>query len=315
MEIAASDEPAYSSNVVDLVKTFVPKLVVEKGEFKLSLHIGILFGNFQHVILGDINNRTEYCVYGESLSELSVLLDNTVAGELQISNWLALTFPGEIAFSDPFAKTLSKVLNFSLEAMADNPSTEVGPLILNIEAHEKNFASIVDQYDASVSQIQTASPVNAEDRGPYRSMARKQSPVLPRQSNQSSAIAVEGLPDPLYRFVNTSFLSRVANGNKLDLKPDYRRVSVLFVKLAGQFNAERSQLILVAFLGAVRFSNGVFQHFSVDDKGQNMLEFFGIPPFTHENSALFAAKAALKFANFFDSDDISLPAISLLTFN
>ncbi|KAJ3096859.1 hypothetical protein HDU97_005487 [Phlyctochytrium planicorne] len=271
---------------------------------KLSLHIGAILGTFQHVILGNSNSRLEYCIHGPSLSELSVLLDSTAAGEM--------------ALNEALENAITRFGAFDRYSLLRLPILKNNFIILSLDNHRDAYTAIAYQYlQHHRGDLPPISPPPASDKPqPVLSTSRRQSRASERGPSMGYGNAMsfgDGLPDPLFRFVNTSFLSRVAAGTHMNLKPDYRRVSVLFAKLSGKFDPERVQMVVVEFVEAVKLFNGVFQHFSVDDKGQNILAFFGLPPFTHENSALFAAKAAFKFAGFFRDDDPFAPAVSVGT--
>ncbi|KAJ3096815.1 hypothetical protein HDU97_005559 [Phlyctochytrium planicorne] len=223
----------------------------------------------------------EYCIYGDSLSDLSKLLDSTVA--------------------------------------VPNSATESNQYILRIKTHPQVLSSIDVWY---LQESQTSSTSS-----PFCTQTTVQSSSLVPALNNEQSISTSALPisveetesafkhpnNALLRFVNASVLSRGFAAGHLDFKPDYRRISVLFVKLNGDFDVDNIQTALKAFIDAVSACNGVFQHFSVDDKGQNMLAFFGLPPFVHENSALFAAKAATKFAKDYKRRNVYIPNISVGT--
>ncbi|KAJ3189007.1 hypothetical protein HK101_009015 [Irineochytrium annulatum] len=74
---------------------------------------------------------------------------------------------------------------------------------------------------------------------------------------------------------------------------EFRNVAVVFVSLNG-FELESVQRIIMAFLNALKRFGGVFQQFSVDDKGQTLLAVFGLPPFAHINNSDQCVKA-MKF--------------------
>ncbi|KAJ3104253.1 hypothetical protein HDU97_009421 [Phlyctochytrium planicorne] len=266
------------------------KVLPESSDFTLSLHIGLLFGKFQHVILGDYNSRLECCVNGETLSDLSKLLDGTVAGEMALSN--------------RFVQVLDSFGNWD-PPLGHSPLMGSDSVILNVDHNWDSFAAICFEYQriarpVALGEYRTTLSQKVSKNDDYSTGKSTTSQNEPLQAtnnvlwNDEFPAPCVDLPDPLFRFVNTSVLSRVVANNQLSFKPDYRRVSVMFVKLEDKFTAERTQSVLMEFIAAVRHFNGVFQHFSIDDKGQNILAFFGLPPFVHENAALFATKATLK---------------------
>jgi hypothetical protein len=58
---------------------------------------------------------------------------------------------------------------------------------------------------------------------------------------------------------------------------EFRTVTVIFVHLHQQFDAKMAQKAFSGFLGTLKKWEGVFQQYSVDDKGQTMLACFGLP--------------------------------------
>ncbi|KAJ3296685.1 hypothetical protein HDU76_006697 [Blyttiomyces sp. JEL0837] len=79
---------------------------------------------------------------------------------------------------------------------------------------------------------------------------------------------------------------------------EFRSVTIVFVKLTFEFDTHNSQLAIAAFLRCLKKYEGVFQQFSVDDKGQTMLAVFGLPLFSHSNEPEPAVKAAVEFNDF-----------------
>ncbi|KAJ3417257.1 hypothetical protein HDV05_005713 [Chytridiales sp. JEL 0842] len=83
--------------------------------------------------------------------------------------------------------------------------------------------------------------------------------------------------------------------NAEPLGGEFRNIAVVFCKLNFEFDVGRSQKTMDVFLKALQLTQGIFQQFSIDDKGQTMLAVFGLPPFTHLNEAQEATKSALAF--------------------
>ncbi|KAJ3172868.1 hypothetical protein HK101_011092, partial [Irineochytrium annulatum] len=65
----------------------------------------------------------------------------------------------------------------------------------------------------------------------------------------------------------------------------FRSVAAVFVSLLFPFELAKVQRVVVCYLAALRKFGGVFQQYSVDDKGQTLLAIFGLPPFTHVNNS------------------------------
>ncbi|KAJ3099850.1 hypothetical protein HDU97_002726 [Phlyctochytrium planicorne] len=290
--------------------------LAKSTDLRLSLHIGILLGRFQHIIVGDWHHRLEYCINGDALSDLSSLMDGTTAA-INVEE-------GEMAMNNAVAKAIKSFVDWP-ERFSDHVHNSLNFEVLNIEYHHDAFHSIGTYFhqprkpsklearkDRNDSVITTSSVLHEWDSSAmqFASSNAKYSSFDYRAKLSSM---YEGLPDPLCRFVNTSLLSRLATTGPSNFRADYRRISVLFAKLKGKFHVGKSQEIIVAFMESVTACTGVFQHFSIDDKGQNLLAFFGLPPFAHENSALFAVKAAVGFEKHFKGAKTGLPSISVGT--
>ncbi|KAI8844271.1 hypothetical protein BC829DRAFT_419867 [Chytridium lagenaria] len=74
-------------------------------------------------------------------------------------------------------------------------------------------------------------------------------------------------------------LNTIDQSGSRDIKglKEFRRISVVFIKLGATFNIKDVQKLITVFLQCIKMSQGVFQQFSVDDKGKSFLAFFGLP--------------------------------------
>ncbi|KAJ3332272.1 hypothetical protein HDU76_000761 [Blyttiomyces sp. JEL0837] len=90
----------------------------------------------------------------------------------------------------------------------------------------------------------------------------------------------------------------VDNSGSLAMRGEFRMVSVVFVKLHFEFDKKLSQLATFGLLTCLRKYEGVFQQFSVDDKGQTLLSVFGLPPLSHQSEPEQAIKAMVEFVDF-----------------
>ncbi|KAJ1554684.1 hypothetical protein HK405_004359, partial [Cladochytrium tenue] len=110
------------------------------------------------------------------------------------------------------------------------------------------------------------------------------------------------------RFMNAALVCRLKmKGSAADASShtslhnelsEYRRMTILFLKLRFPFDFVRVQEAFSASLNCLRKYEGILQQFSSDDKGTSMLAVFGLPPFSHENETEFAiiCAAAIKSA-------------------
>ncbi|KAJ3218284.1 hypothetical protein HDU67_006257 [Dinochytrium kinnereticum] len=101
-----------------------------------------------------------------------------------------------------------------------------------------------------------------------------------------------------------------ANRNILS---EYRKVSVMFVKLAFQFDPDIAQKAFALAFNAMLPYDGVIQQYSVDDKGQSLLIVFGLPPWGHENNSLYALKASVSLSTNMRKEGVGPFTISIAT--
>ncbi|KAJ3095904.1 hypothetical protein HDU97_006433 [Phlyctochytrium planicorne] len=95
-----------------------------------------------------------------------------------------------------------------------------------------------------------------------------------------------------------------------EIKSQYRSISIVFIRLVHKFEPNLAQHALSTFLRSLEMFQGIFQQFAVDDKGQTMLACFGLPPFTHRNTAASAIDAALEFQRMFTQCPIQISITS-----
>ncbi|KAJ3108144.1 Adenylate cyclase type 10 [Phlyctochytrium planicorne] len=103
-----------------------------------------------------------------------------------------------------------------------------------------------------------------------------------------------------YRAGSQMLAAQVPNDkskNSIGSFGEYRTISVLFVKFLTNHSPSETQTILSTFLESISKYDGVFQQCAVDDKGKTFLACFGLPPFLHERTGLFAVQAALHFVS------------------
>ncbi|KAJ3096901.1 hypothetical protein HDU97_005448 [Phlyctochytrium planicorne] len=117
----------------------------------------------------------------------------------------------------------------------------------------------------------------------------------------------------LEKFMNASVAFNIKSTirhDESDAFSQYRSVSVIFVKLLSDFVPSVAQRAMVLFVEALKRNEGVFQQYSVDDKGQTMLACFGLPPWTHTNDAVRAIRTAITFSQKFNLCPIAVSVTS-----
>ncbi|KAJ3118441.1 hypothetical protein HDU96_001608 [Phlyctochytrium bullatum] len=130
--------------------------------------------------------------------------------------------------------------------------------------------------------------------------------ALPALSGKAFAdfYGVENLPichesdETLPLFINQSLYHRIKKrsdkkGEKWE--NEYRPLSILFIKFLNNPSAEDLQEAAIVIFGVLVEFHGVFQQFTVDDKGCSILAYFGLPPFSTEKYCLHAVQAASAF--------------------
>ncbi|KAJ3108383.1 hypothetical protein HDU97_001508 [Phlyctochytrium planicorne] len=119
-----------------------------------------------------------------------------------------------------------------------------------------------------------------------------------------------------------SLTAEMSSGNAEGLKgteanrnilSEYRKVSVMFVKMAFEFDPEIAQKTFSLAFNALLPFDGVIQQYSVDDKGQSLLIVFGLPPWGHENNPLYALKASVSLSISLTKEGIGPFTISVST--
>ncbi|KAI8831112.1 hypothetical protein BC829DRAFT_437855 [Chytridium lagenaria] len=277
--------------------------------FKLTLHVALTAGLMNHVVIGIKKDRLDYVVDGVCLRDLGEIIDEAKSGELGVS-----LLAWNIIKKD-FA-SLSDV-----KEIKDLPSAIVvkqGGLLdvfiaisglsrgaLSMEIANGDSANHGDGERIDINEYKTPDEEFAMRVNPNDLLRRNISTTLEASSAQL-----------LDKFVNKSIVHKIkmrstmqknivdrktAEGNRGGKKvanvisSEFRQLSIVFVKIKGEFQAEMAQKTLVLFLQSLAKYGGVFQQYSVDDKGQTMLACFGLPPYTHENDSRRALRASAEF--------------------
>ncbi|KAJ3109868.1 hypothetical protein HDU97_000098 [Phlyctochytrium planicorne] len=210
---------------------------------QLSIHVAVVLGDFKHVITGSSDKRHEYFIFGEALDELSTLLNDTAAGIIKTvcicSNHIF--FQGEIAFS----ASISSHLKFFLP----NLDSALGKyVILQQQRQRVVFPTLFELYCENFGIPEAKDPTN--EYFSYSTLPGQLMINDERLSQKDEMIAC---------FVNRAILSQL---DERSFRSDYRRVSVLFVKLHGEFDARVAASAVDIFVEVVHAFDGIFQQFS-----------------------------------------------------
>ncbi|KAI8851103.1 hypothetical protein BC829DRAFT_415601 [Chytridium lagenaria] len=327
-----------STNVLDTAaKPLLTKDTITKTK-SLTLHIGVTRGMVERVVLGIPGRRMDYLVHGECLASLGAMLDSTKSGELGLDiDLLSL-----IKIDDVYS-------HISSDKFAVLRKNDVAQLSSNIQEERPNRrrSSIVDPPD-TIKRKSSRSSISGVERSnsvtrPARCMSAFHTDNIPEVAteliknfvNRSILFRLNEVLAPLKtepgkktetvrdvgrekRPTNTlrkhSVVARSEGAQAAGLiRTEYRTVSVMFLKVHGRFAADIAQTLFVKLLEQLDLFNGVFQQYSVDDKGQGMLACFGLPPFVSDKCGLIAVKAAARFAQTLSTEELCNISIAVTT--
>ncbi|KAI8837542.1 hypothetical protein BC829DRAFT_44966 [Chytridium lagenaria] len=248
-----------------------------------QLHIAITSGVVTNVILGLWDSRLDYVLYGKCLSKLSNLLDAASAGELAIDWDSWETFMTDKDETRPIWNCAVRQLQVGV--IIDPKANQI------ITGTELHYAS-ANSFNVRDRPRNKSEPISVAPETKLNNMAKVYEDILRKFINASIVRNLESIKNRRL----SSHLRKEQGFNG-----QYRTISVIFVKLNATFTPELGQTAITAFLKALLAYDGVFQQYAVDDKGQTMLACFGLPPWTHENEAQNALRAALMFRQSFNS--------------
>ncbi|KAJ3406397.1 hypothetical protein HDV05_006019, partial [Chytridiales sp. JEL 0842] len=232
----------------------------------LFIHVAVSLGTISHVILGVIDERLDYCIHGKCLDELGQVLDATGKGELGISK------DSLAVLSEPIKRYIEALQPVEAEKYLTFSHDTLAKLY---EFIQPNFPDLKEPvlHDNSFDGLKI-----------LRLFINQSLLIKADRQNNNGGIKQRRLS--------------VSNTESQVVTSEFRMVSIIFVKLKSTFTPERAQKAAVGFITLLKQAEGVFQQFSVDDKGQTMLGCFGLPPWTHEKEPLYALRTAVAFAEF-----------------
>ncbi|KAJ3101930.1 hypothetical protein HDU97_000971 [Phlyctochytrium planicorne] len=273
----------------------------QNGSYRMTLHVAVAAGPVEHVILGNIKGRMDYVVNGECLHELGLIIDEAKSGELGVS----LQVWNNLTETTAELKTLNRA----------HYRTTPNAVIFENGGLKKACEMLIPSF---VGKIGLEAPAASSRMGSSEILHGGGGVAPRRPARLPSLTHVVDDHSLLEKFVNQSLLHKIKQNDELGrdfnttdrklsrtssatdfkrtaIQNEFRQLSIVFVKLDFQFKPKKAQMILTLFLKCIALHGGVFQQYSVDDKGQTMLAFFGLPPYTHENDARRALKASAEF--------------------
>lgn len=267
----------------------------------LKLHIGMTAGNNSRVIMGN-SDRMDYVVFGPCFEEIGPMLEAAQPGEISVS-LNALTgclLDAEYLDSLPIRVTKTDFVTIEFDAL--------DPIFALMLPH----AQIKKKRDASNHRVAFTSYYAVEYS--ERSMLKVGNDLISRFINQSLLNKLQQFAlKPIKRSAqnNDNFndttgnngrpssalpnhnSSNTANNGISSVPSEFRRITVIFIKLEAKFEPGLAQEVFCCVLEVLKEQQGTFQQYSVDDKGQTLLMCFGLPPWTHDNEPAVALEASL----------------------
>ncbi|KAJ3410279.1 hypothetical protein HDV05_003961, partial [Chytridiales sp. JEL 0842] len=242
-------------------------------------------------LLGDVLDVTKSVYKGElgmTQNLYEQLVPSAAAGEISrnVDGCAILTEAGVLLLFNLLESQISSILTLAVESDTKQVAAEIpGACTSNSDDHTEKDAAF-QMLELFVNQA----------------LLRKL-----RYGKESQVF-------PLINPVPSHQLSRTLTApapKTIKVTSEFRVVSVVFVKLLSPFESQKAQTVMAAFVKILKKSEGFFQQYSVDDKGQSMLAVFGLPPLTHEKDPLNALKAALDFEDFCERNSKSVGKVAI----
>ncbi|KAJ3406400.1 hypothetical protein HDV05_006018 [Chytridiales sp. JEL 0842] len=275
----------------------------------LRLHIAITSGEVDNIVVGNFDERLDYCINGECMKDLDDILSNTKPGELGLNanvldllkgSGMYMNLPHKMGSKKPVVLTGNQLL----EAM-------------NLQNNDSSLTSLPGEVNMAAKK----KDLSDEDLANHYMTRTGRQTTLKSHASNSNPIIHDRQVDIMARFVNKALVHKL-KVTSLEAQSDskstshigeFRNIVVLFCKLNFEFDVRKSQKVMVLFLNALEKFGGTFQQYSIDDKGQTMLAVFGLPPFTHANEPVEAAKAVGSFYSELERSAIEGVAVGMST--
>ncbi|KAI8611752.1 hypothetical protein BC830DRAFT_633082 [Chytriomyces sp. MP71] len=284
------------------------KKAFEVDEDLLDLHIGLSAGCFHHVIVGVAGQRCDYFVHGPPLGEIGGALDNARPGELGIARsavevlQLPDTIYSQIKIRKYEQKGNSQTVEFkSLEILQAQLSL-LEPARLNFLEDTQRKPSEASQYP--VERIECLDEARHSNEFSFQFMNQSLVHKIRNLMNSNRLNGDMGQSKFTMSLIPTQSLTRSEISTSMVKEEDddsshgpsseYRRLFSVLIK-------------------GLKPYDGVTQQFSVDDKGQSFFAVFGLPPWSHENNAVFAVRAAITVSELLKSNGLTPFTIGLST--
>ncbi|KAJ3413578.1 hypothetical protein HDV05_007803 [Chytridiales sp. JEL 0842] len=299
------------------------------NSFTLRVHSAVAAGIMTRMVIGVPEERLDYCVFGHCLNEISGILDGAKPGELGMSE-VVRSYCGIKPRKDFNCRNVPKGIVVEQSALI--------PLMEMVSEEADNYLDIDQKIELAVrtyrksNTVASGSPIEEQRLGRFinQSLLHKLRLAKPvREFLTTALIGASGEDDDgsmidmtrassargaAAKSTNRTISLKLSAGeSSLPSNSEYRTLTTIFVKLYWSVSPESAQRVIEAFLAVLKKFSGVFQQYSVDDKGQTMLAFFGLPPWNHENNASRAVSAAKEFKDLVNQMNFGAMTISLAT--
>ncbi|KAJ3415557.1 hypothetical protein HDV05_004608 [Chytridiales sp. JEL 0842] len=298
LELAIQESRKFTSEISSESSYQRTSFVAEPKSVQLQIHVALSEGLIDNVIMGDSDIRLDYCINGPSLKQLGDILDATKSGELGISadmyDDIIPATSHSLAFESPHGfKVFSEQ---ALQSLYNSMEPQISMVLSDLEQ--------LDHLQTTTAIPDTANTVNPEalkDEDEAFNMLElfvNQALIQKLRSGKEVTQPITIIQHPTVQFRPPTRSKTHLVLKTVKVTSEFRAVSVVFVKLLSSFDPQKAHIVMSAFVKILRRWEGVFQQYSVDDKGQTLLALFGLPPLTHDKDPLNALKAALDFENF-----------------
>ncbi|KAJ3192864.1 hypothetical protein HK101_005841 [Irineochytrium annulatum] len=305
-------------------------------KIQMKLHVAIGVGEIRHVIIGTSGmDRCDYFICGDLFEQLSLTLHKTSTGEIGLTKDLAIRLgyfdpaaPPSPSYDDVEVFDHSVLLKRSfIRSALYHAKSRLRSYLLATDDRSMNLALTGTNGNLHSSSggnggggggDSTRRPSTIwSDDGVFCSAFLNQSLMWHlKQELKSSGLK---LGDP-FMDVGSVAMRKKSTVSTLSAFPEkvlaeYRRVSVLFIKLNFPFDAKKANEVFKLVNSTLVKFDGFVHQFSesVDNRGQTLLSIFGLPPCTHENNAKFAIQAAVAVSQSLQANRISPVTLTVTT--
>ncbi|KAI9248827.1 hypothetical protein BDA99DRAFT_608896 [Phascolomyces articulosus] len=292
----------------------------------LELHIALGCGEVTNIIVGEVDPEDAELNWSKSYRH-SLLVKQDISSSSWSDYYLQYHGRLEYAIGGPVVASLDEALSIAKAgemSITQEAYERIRPLSMDFLSYDKRGRYYVikdkdpgadhgggtQKHKSPTSSSSWFHAASSHQENPNASylqdkpgLMRKASqlsiePLVPRIRNKSyMQLSAEANPY-YYKYVNRSAvyrLSRTVDGN---FQSQFRDITIMFVSL-GQVDIVKDEglqavqdAMLAVTKSLVRYE-GVLQQFAIDDKGATILCVFGLPPYSHEREAVFAAKSAI----------------------